>query len=316
MAAIGLIVLLGSFLVVSQDVGSAAGLDALGPRRVEIREYRLLTSGASHPLEITLVLPEDSGDGPVPLVLFNHGFMLRGQDYLSYGVHLGSHGLAVALPTYPMSPLSADHRVLAAQVLFVAEHLVEQARTGFLSGLVDPERLALVGHSLGGKLSLLVASGHPSVAAVAALDPVDGGAPGVVDEQRFPRVVPEAMAEVRVPVLLLGAELGGQVGWLHACAPVESNYQRFFDAATAPAIEVTQMGAGHMQYLDDPEGNWASSVCAGGSVPSADVRRAAQGYLTAFFLAHLCGSQEALLWLGQRLSADEEQGRIRVRVGH
>jgi pimeloyl-ACP methyl ester carboxylesterase len=100
-------------------------------------------------------------------------------------------------------------------LLFVLDTLPAEARRYGVR--LDLSRVALVGHSLGGKLSFLAAAERP-VQAVVGLDPVDAGAPGVIDPVRFPSAV-SAMGSVRAPVLLLGAEYGERVKFGTPCAP-------------------------------------------------------------------------------------------------
>lgn len=284
-----------------------------GPWPFEVREESLTVPGERRPLEMLLMLPVKGDAGAAPLVVFSHGFLLEGSDYQSYGFHLASHGVAVALPTYRMSLLDADHRRLAEHLQLVVEQLGREADGGSLSGVVDASRLGLAGHSLGGKLSFMAAAQSASPVAVAGIDPVDGGGPGVAGDERFPAVVPEEVAALRVPMLLIGAQLGGEVRFGQACAPVDRNYQRFFEAAVGNAIEVTQLDAGHMQYLDDPDCGFACLVCVQGSALSEDIRLSAQAYLAAFFVGHLEDNDSALTWLENKLAEDEQAGRVVVR---
>ncbi|MFO8034303.1 MAG: hypothetical protein R6U88_03955 [Candidatus Bipolaricaulota bacterium] len=310
---IGGVLVLSLFIATLPSVTQGSDYSQPGPWEVELREESLTVPGERRPLKIILALPVKADAGAAPLVVFSHGFLLEGSDYQSYGLHLASNGLAVALPTYRMTLLDADHGRLAVQLQLVVDHLAREADGGSLSGLVDASRLGLAGHSLGGKLSFMVATQSASPVAVAGIDPVDGGGPGGGDDDRFPAVVPGRMAELRVPILLIGAELGGEVRFGQACAPEDRNYQRFFEAASGNAIEITQLDAGHMQYLDDPGCGFACLVCVQGSAPSEEIRLSAHAYLTAFFVGHLEGRAEALTWLEHKLAEDGEAGRIVVR---
>jgi dienelactone hydrolase len=214
--------------------------------------------------------------GPVaryPLILFNHGFMLWGGLYRSYGDQLASHGFVVVLPTYAMSMVGISHTTLAADARFVIDHclaLSADAKSP-LFGLVDVGAIGAAGHSFGGKLALLEAATDPRVRAIAALDPVDGGGPVIHDPILYPSVTPELMSEILAPLLFVGAELGGQSDRLIPCAPVTDNYQRFYEAANSPAIEITQIGAGHGQYAD-PGASLILAACAPGTVAAEWVR--------------------------------------------
>jgi dienelactone hydrolase len=249
-----------------------------------------------------------------PLILWNHGFMLWGELYRSYGEQLASHGFVVALPSYPMSFTSANHTALAGDARFVIDHCLalDAQPGGVLSGLIDETRLGASGHSFGGKLSLLVASIDPRIQAVAVLDPVDGGGPAPDDPILFPSVAPERMPGIRAPLLFLGAELGGVSWFLIPCAPIAENYQRFYEAANPPAIEVTQIGAGHGQYTD-PGAEAMMAACAPGTASTEWVRVSSAGYLTGFFLGHLKEDAAALEWLEAQLLQDEAQRLVVVR---
>jgi predicted alpha/beta-hydrolase family hydrolase len=255
-------------------------------------------------VEVLLVAP--AGDRAVPFVLFSPGFLLSGRAYQGTAKLLASHGIAVALLTYDVNLFNADHRALALDLRFVLGALPERAAARGVR--LDPERVGLAGHSLGGKLSFLVAADERAVRAVAGLDPVDGGPPGADDPVRFPRAA-DRMADIAVPKLLLGAERGGEARFGTPCAPREANYERLFERATARAWEVTQLGAGHMDYLDDPNCGFACSLCVPGTDP-ARARTTAQTYLVLFFRAHLLGEEDEL---GVRLAEDEAAGIIRAR---
>jgi len=249
-----------------------------------------------------------------PLILFNHGFMLWGDLYRSYGEQLASHGFVVVLPTYPMSMVGISHMTLAADARFVIDHCLALATDSGspLFGLVDAGAIGAAGHSFGGKLALLEAATDPRVRAIATLDPVDGSGPVLNNPVLYPSVTPELMPEIHAPLLFVGAELGGLSDRLIPCAPVTDNYQRFYEAANSPAIEIAQIGAGHGQYAD-PGAALILAACTPGAASAEWVRASSAGYLTAFFLGRLRGDAGALSWLDGRLAEDEAQGQILVR---
>jgi len=216
-----------------------------------------------------------------------------------------SHGMATALVSYAYSFFNPDHRVLVADLLLVLDALPTEAQR--LGVRLDPSRVALVGHSLGGKLSFLAAA-ERNVRAVVGLDPVDGGAPGVIDPVRFPSAV-AVMGLVRAPVLLLGAEYGERVRFGTPCAPPDGNFRKFFEAALGPALEVEQRGAGHVDYLDNPNCGLLCSVCWPGDDPTA-ARAQAQTYTVLFLRGHLLGEDLTLQTLHNLLLADSEAGRV------
>lgn len=302
----------GMSVVVSAD----APPDERGPYDYATYEVELRDEARNRSMDLLVFYPLEM-EGAVqsrPLIIFNHGFLLSSLGYHSYGEHFASHGFVVALPSFSTSFLSVHHAKLAADIHFVVDYLLTSSedRTHPLFGRIDPTRIGASGHSLGGKLCLLEAVTDPRIVAIGVLDPVDEGNPLWEDPVRYPSVAPELMPELSMPLLFIGAELGSILITFSPCAPADENYQRFYDAANSPAIEITQLDVGHSQYVDEGEAD-GKDPCARGDVPSEWVRSSSAAYLTAFFLGHLAGSQDALGWLDERLSQDEAESRILVR---
>ncbi len=254
---------------------------------------------------VTIVCPKSAE--PLPWVVFSPGFLFRGEDYLSWGEGLSSAGMAVALVSYAYSLFSPDHRAWAADLLFLLDSLPKEA--GRYGITLDPERVALVGHSLGGKLSFLAAAEHP-VRAVVGLDPVDA-APESSDPVRFPSAIP-LLGAIKVPALLLGAEYGERVRFGMPCAPPEANFRKFFAALPGPAWEITQLGSGHLDYLDNPHCGLLCVLCWPGDVPQ-NTRKNAQIYVLLFLRAHLLGIDSAQIELLNLLSRHEKEGLVLVQ---
>jgi len=219
----------------------------------EFREHMVDTS-RGRDLDALVLFPTFDGETQVPeqgfpLIVFNNGFLLRGDLYRSYGEHFASHGFVVVLPTYRMSLFDLDHSTLALDLHYTIDSCValDADLDSALYGLVNESLIGTCGHSLGGKLAFLEAAGDERVTAIAALDPVDGGGPGAEDPILYPSVAPELMPVIEAPVLLVGAELGSITYFLTPCAPLAENYQQFYAAANPLAIEITQFGVGHGQ---------------------------------------------------------------------
>jgi len=289
--------------------------DLRGPFLVEEYQTSLRDDVRNRSMDLQLFLPVSLGE-PIarPLIIFNHGFLLSASGYRSYGEHLASHGFVVALPSFPASLLSVHHAKLAEDVRFVIDMLLTATgdESHPLFGRIDPQRIGASGHSLGGKLSLLEAVSDERIDAIAVLDPVDAGNPLWDDPVRYPSVAPELMPEITVPLLFVGAELGSKLILLSPCAPGDENYQRFYEAANAPAIEITQLDVGHSQYVDEGVAD-EINPCPRGDVDSEWVRSSSRTYITAFFLGWLAEDREALDWLDDRLEEDTLLGHIEVR---
>ncbi|MGC9530322.1 MAG: alpha/beta hydrolase family protein [Candidatus Bipolaricaulaceae bacterium] len=278
----------------------------VGPLPVGEQELTLVDSSRGRRVDVLLLYPESWR--PSPLVIFSPGFLLSGPQYRAYGELLASFGIATALLTYQLNLLTPDHRVLTADLRFALAALL----SGQAAVPLDGERVGLCGHSLGGKLSFLAAA-EEDVRAVAGLDPVDAGPPGLAESERFPKAVPEIVSGLKVPALLLGAELGGEIRFGSPCAPPDLNYHTFYAAYQGPALEVTQLGAGHLDYLDNPDCGLPCAICVPGTRPAAEIHREAERYLLYFFRAFLQQDPQALASLDRTLRGDRNAGRVLVR---
>lgn len=291
--------------------------DEVGPYAFGEFSAGLADEARDRSMDLLVIYPIAEGGAPCvgfPLIVFNHGFLLSAEGYRSYGEHLASHGFVVALPTLPMTFLNVHHAKLAEDIRFAIDYCIasNEQEDHPLFGAIDATRIGASGHSLGGKLSLLEAVTDDRIVAAALLDPVDAGSPIVKDLERYPSVAPERMPELEIPLLLIGAELGSVKVFFSPCAPEDENYQRYFEAANPPVIEITQLDVGHAQYVDEGV-EAATSSCAVGDVPDEWVRASSAAYIAAFFLGTLSGSQQALDWLDDQLTLDGAEGRILVR---
>jgi pimeloyl-ACP methyl ester carboxylesterase len=121
---------------------------------------------------ITLLLP--STGGPAPGVVITHGFSGSRELMRSFALGLTGAGYAVALPDLAghganRNPLDTGARPVAADVLTALDVLVERDE-------VDPDQVALLGHSLGSGAVMDAALSVPDrVRAVVAVSPTDAG---------------------------------------------------------------------------------------------------------------------------------------------
>ena len=121
---------------------------------------------------------EPNVEGSLPLVIVSPGFQLDRDFYRSYAEHLASWGFIVATQSYSgrVSGNCSSHASIAEDTLALVEVLTNDT---FLNLDINPEAVGLVGHSLGGKISILSAVLDSSIAAVVGLDPVDANTPSV-----------------------------------------------------------------------------------------------------------------------------------------
>ena len=108
---------------------------------------------------------------PFPLVIYSHGFSSshKGGEYL--GRYLAGLGFVVAMVDFPLTNMYAEGGPFVkdvvnqpADVSFLIDVLLErsQRQDDTLSGLIDPERIGVMGVSLGGFTSTLLAY-HPAM---------------------------------------------------------------------------------------------------------------------------------------------------------
>ena len=110
--------------------------------------------------------PPASEAAPFPLIEFSHGFTSNGPSYTLLLRRLASAGYVVAAPTFPLSsrgapggPSGGDYKNQPADVSFVISEMLRLSRDGasLLRGLVDADKIAVAGHSLGAITTLGVA---------------------------------------------------------------------------------------------------------------------------------------------------------------
>ncbi|HWE10119.1 MAG TPA: hypothetical protein VG325_12240 [Solirubrobacteraceae bacterium] len=109
----------------------------------------------------------DTAAGPFPLVVFSQGFDVTAESYSWLLDAWARAGYVVADPTYPLTDPSTPGGVSEADIVnhpgdlrYVISTLLGGQRDGHsvLHGLVDPSRVAIIGHSDGGDVSLAAAA--------------------------------------------------------------------------------------------------------------------------------------------------------------
>ncbi|MEQ9500314.1 MAG: alpha/beta fold hydrolase [Deltaproteobacteria bacterium] len=235
-----------------------------------------------------LVPSQGPSAGPYPVVLVLHGFRIDAYLYDSYVERLASHGFVACTADFAAGVIP-NHVESAQDILEGLDWVLAQTTDA------DPDRVALVGHSLGGKLAVYGAAMDPTIDAIVGLDPVDGAM--LCNATRCPDATD--MLPVSIPTAFLGQTLdrmpglGGQ-----ACTPTADSYTTFYTPATSPSLEVTMNGASHMSFVDDLEAcGFVCSVCQEATMAQADALAIARAYTTAFLLRHVVGDAGYDSWL-------------------
>lgn len=235
------------------------------------------------------------------IVLVSPGFQLGRDLYESYCAHLASWGFIAVLQTYSESGFFMSHGNLAADTTGLIDWLEVEGAGNFPTW---NGQIGLVGHSLGGKLSLLAASQDSRIGAVVALDPVDS--------DDVP-VAPDRMQDIEAPVLILG-EMLDSTGSFQACAPEADNFRQFFEASRTGTIEIELFGVGHMDFLDNPDCLFCS-FCQSGDLGDDIVKQIARRSIVGFFGKHLnADSGFDPYIMGQPVQADAQEGILSIRT--
>ncbi len=136
--------------------------------------YRITWPSGGRTMTGSLEVPD--GRGPFPVVVIAHGYVepayyTVGLDSWRYGDALAAHGFLVAAPDYPDYAGSASGPAgMPASVAAAVATLDLISSLGSFSR-ADRSRIALIGHSQGGEVAMLVMVVDPHVRAVALFAP-------------------------------------------------------------------------------------------------------------------------------------------------
>jgi predicted dienelactone hydrolase len=257
-----------------------------GIYRFSTRTVRVPLAGGGE-VDAALYVPVSADVPSFPAVVFGHGFQLTGASYTDYAERMASHGLIVLLPTWGDGLFSArTHTQLAADVEAMVNWLIaENESGGEFAGVLDVDSIGMSGHSRGGKTAIFGAINDERVEAVFVLDPVDSGPPFGSNPTDYPSLTPERMADLRVPLGIVGAGKGSQASFGQACAPAADNYQAYYDAASTPSSLYVVADAGHNDFLFSCSG-LQCNICPGGG-DAAFMRTLSSALLVSFMRYYL-----------------------------
>ena len=213
------------------------------------------------PRAIAATADQISPEGPFPLVVYTHGS--GGLRYIDsdYTETLASHGYLVVaadhsgntavdqfVDTSDDPATIAYNRPRDVQILIDAMLNPESLETvGFVAS-VDPEKIAVTGHSLGGYATYAVVSGMSndagSIEGDARIDAIIPIAPALGDGGPDSLLSDEQLARVEVPTLIL-------VGTADETTPVVPNVERAFTFASSDTIYRDELvDAAHQSFTD------------------------------------------------------------------
>lgn len=211
-----------------------------------------------------VVFTPRSGLG-LPAVAFGHGWLQPTSRYEELLRHLATWGLVAAAPA-TQGGAFASHRQLASDLRATLDVCVG-VRLGDGAISVDPGKLGLAGHGMGGGCAVLAAAADDRCRAVVTL--------------ALAETMPSAVVAAR-DCAMPGLHLAGDKDLL--APPV--GHANPVAAAWAGPVQVRLLpDAGHLGYLQGQ--HWTDLVID--SRPQYGTRRISRALVTAFLLHHLIG---------------------------
>ncbi|WP_236796696.1 alpha/beta hydrolase [Amycolatopsis sp. GM8] len=212
-----------------------------------------------------VVFTPRSGLG-LPGIAFGHGWLQPAGRYRTLLSHLASWGIVAAAPATQRGPLPS-HRIFAAE-LRSALDIITGVRLGPGGLSVDPAKLGLAGHSVGGGAAVLAAADDAKVKAVATF----------AAAQTLPQAT-EAARKLTIPGLHL-AVAGDLV------TPAIGNAEAIAKAWGGP-VQLRMIDKS--THLAVTEGShWSQRLLQG--KPQFRTQKLVRALFTAFFLTHLTGT--------------------------
>jgi poly(3-hydroxybutyrate) depolymerase len=245
-----LFVVVGCALALGACGGSGASASAPAARQaaVGVRVFHFVDrtriarfrNGTSGPRRLTTyVRYPTAAPGPLPLIVFCHGFALSPRTYTRLLDAWATAGYVVAAPVFPVenedAPGGPDEADLVNQpddVSFVISRLLGSP----LHRLIDPHRIAVAGHSDGGETAFAVAYERHYLDWRIRLAIVLSGA----------TLPPEPVVRRHASPPLLAAQ-----GTADTINPPRVTRELFLDASR-PKFLLSLLGSGHLPpYTDD-----------------------------------------------------------------
>lgn len=202
-----------------------------------------------------------SSDGPFPLVIYTHGSGGLRWIASDYTETLASHGYVVVsadhtgntavdqfLGTSDDGPTIAFNRPRDVQVLIDAMLSPAGAESAGFGPSIDPEQVAVTGHSLGGYATYAVASGMENeVGSIRGDDRIDALiplAPALGDGGPNSLLSDDRLAMVDLPTLIM-------VGTDDVTTPVDPNVTRAWEVASSDVLYRAELVAAEHQSFTD-----------------------------------------------------------------
>ncbi|XP_045798020.1 uncharacterized protein LOC123892259 [Trifolium pratense] len=257
------------------------------------------------PKSLLIATPIEGGE--FPLLLFLHGYLMYNSFYSQLIQHVASHGFIVIAPQlYEVAgpDINDDIYYVVAITNWLSRGLSKILPPNIIPNL---EKLALGGHSRGGKTTFAIALGKLNIttdlkfSAIIGVDPIDGIDTGI---QTYPHIltyVPHSF-NFEMPTLVFGSGLGDVKKnlLLPPCSPKGVNHENFFNECNKPSWHFVAEDYGHNDMMDDDtnyngvKGRLSYCFCKNGE-SRKPMRIFVGGVMTAFLKAYIVGDNVDLL---------------------
>ena len=252
---------------------SFARPDSAGPFAVATFEVSIPRGRGSMPGIVYRPFPYDSALGPRPAVVFGHGYLAAASRYDSICRRLASHGFYVLVPASPDPSLFGSLAPAADDMRAACEFLDSLGRMPDMN--LDPRRIALAGHSMGGGAAFLDAQ-RDTTGSVKA---VVGLAPYRISRQTHPE-------SLHVPALVIA-------GSNDRSSPAAVVRREFFEPCPAPSYYGLVRAGGHNGFLDIT--NWIEDRFE--PFDRVVQLKTVRTIMTAFLQVYLAGDERYRPWL-------------------
>jgi dienelactone hydrolase len=243
----------------------------------------------------------------LPVVILDTGWNQPRLSYDGYARQLAQWGYVCAVKFVASAGLvgigdaAVDEHVIQNSVLldWIEAENVDPASV--LYQMADTTNAAVVGHSLGAGIAIETATEEPRIQAAVSLD---GNYPG-------PEFDPRAELPTSDVAYLFFYATEGR--W---CSGQRFEEPRLWEFTKAPSIEVSIVGASHIDFMDSVMGftHAAPIACPRGPADGQDVRDIATRYMVAWFNVQLKGMTEfADYYDGDASDADIAAGAVTIR---
>ena len=200
-----------------------------------------------------------------PAIAVGHGFVIGASSYGLIAEHLIPFGFVVALVNTETG-FSPNHQEFGLDLAFVTHALQQESQnsTSVLYNIVNQEKEAVIGHSMGGGAAWLAAASDHLIDAVVGLAPAETN----------PSAIAAAPSVICNALVFSGSD--------DTVTPPADNHQPIFDGTnTVCKTFVTLTGGSHCGYID------AGTLCdfgepLGGSLARVDQQEAYLTMMTAW----------------------------------